>query len=638
MIHWLRVVYPLYVVAWWKRLSLDAGRVLGPIFQIEAMLTVRRARYYFLRAAYGFVLLFIMWTCYQSAHETGLGTLTLQSTARFATSFFYSFAAAQLTIAIAVTAAVTAGTIAEERERRTIEYLFATDLSNAEIVLGKLASRVLLVLVFLLAGLPVLSLALLFGGIDPGNLLQLFVVTASTVVASASFSMLVSVWAKRPRDAVVRAFILLMGLIVLPWLALFLSLLRPVVYQWLRSGIEPLVISNPFVFLVIMANIPFPVPAAPQEGWPGVAELSRNHALLSIFMLVLAIWRLRRVHLRETVQRVRKVMTAGMGRLLRPPLGKFPMVWKELFAEQAVSGMGLFSRLFVALLFLAMLAPLVRQFWRCMTGVYRLDDFQSLVGALTTVVGSLLLFVLSARAATSVTSEKERQSWDTLLSTPLSAWEIVLGKTLGNVFALRWVLGLMAVMWAMVIVLRPRAVGMALTMACTIAALCPLFVGMGLYFSLRCRSSTRAMCWSVLLTLFVGGGYLFFAAPLGSMLVRTRVIRPRQADSVMAGCAPYLIAWSGNREMRRPPDGIGTLPFLLSVAGYFIVGAGIFVHNVRAFDRLSGRPNRRRAYLPAVGEYRRAAEFSGECPSRLPISAHLNPNSTALTMSGEGQA
>ena len=56
-----------------------------------------------------------------------------------------------------MTPAVAAGGIASERQRRTIEYLFATDLSNGEIVLDKLCARLLTVGKLLLATLPVLA-------------------------------------------------------------------------------------------------------------------------------------------------------------------------------------------------------------------------------------------------------------------------------------------------------------------------------------------------------------------------------------------------------------------------------------------------------------------------------------------------
>src|SRR5262245_21036219 len=168
-------------IAWSKVLPHGTARVFGPIFQIESLITVRRARYYLLRAAYASILLFTLWVTYEGTYRNNSARLDLKTAAEFASSFFYSFAVVQLIVAATVTAAVTAGAIAEERERRTIEYLLATDLSNSEIVLGKLVSRLLLVLVFLLSGLPVLSLAGLFGGIDAEQLLQLSVATASTV-------------------------------------------------------------------------------------------------------------------------------------------------------------------------------------------------------------------------------------------------------------------------------------------------------------------------------------------------------------------------------------------------------------------------------------------------------------------------
>ena len=59
------------------------------------------------------------------------------------------------------------GTIAQERERRTMEYLYTTPLSNLEIIIGKLGGRVLQILYLVLSGVPVLALAMLLGGIAP---------------------------------------------------------------------------------------------------------------------------------------------------------------------------------------------------------------------------------------------------------------------------------------------------------------------------------------------------------------------------------------------------------------------------------------------------------------------------------------
>ena len=59
-----------------------------------------------------------------------------------------------------------ARSIAKERDRGTLEFLLATPMTNAEIVLGKLASCVVMVCATMAAGLPVVLLLHVLGGID----------------------------------------------------------------------------------------------------------------------------------------------------------------------------------------------------------------------------------------------------------------------------------------------------------------------------------------------------------------------------------------------------------------------------------------------------------------------------------------
>ena len=59
-----------------------------------------------------------------------------------------------------------AWSIAKERDRRTLEFLLATPMTNAEIVLGKLASCVVMACATMAAGLPVVLLLHVLGGID----------------------------------------------------------------------------------------------------------------------------------------------------------------------------------------------------------------------------------------------------------------------------------------------------------------------------------------------------------------------------------------------------------------------------------------------------------------------------------------
>ena len=82
----------------------------------------------------------------------------------------------------------------EERERRTIEYLFASTLTGSEIIFSKFLARTLHVAAQLAVGLPILALGMMLGGIQPTLLVAVFAVTFATLLATAALSIATSVW------------------------------------------------------------------------------------------------------------------------------------------------------------------------------------------------------------------------------------------------------------------------------------------------------------------------------------------------------------------------------------------------------------------------------------------------------------
>ena len=148
----------------------------GPIFNVELLTSARRPRYFVVRTIYASALLVVLWINYEGHGQLTSGyQATASQMAQRAATFFAMFSFIQLIAILLAGPAMIAGTIATERERRTIEYLFASQLSNAEIVLGKLAARLLHLLYLVAAGLPVLSMAMLMGGIEPAVLARVFV-------------------------------------------------------------------------------------------------------------------------------------------------------------------------------------------------------------------------------------------------------------------------------------------------------------------------------------------------------------------------------------------------------------------------------------------------------------------------------
>src|SRR6516225_5533744 len=128
---------------------------LGPVFAYEWLTATRRWQYYAGRSIYvGLLLagLVVVWWS-EAAYTTGWNLRTL---ALVGERFFYALVYTQLTVILLVAPAVTAGSVCVEKTRGTLLHLLVTDLSNAEIVLGKLATRLSTLVGLVSCALPVL--------------------------------------------------------------------------------------------------------------------------------------------------------------------------------------------------------------------------------------------------------------------------------------------------------------------------------------------------------------------------------------------------------------------------------------------------------------------------------------------------
>src|SRR5262249_11370707 len=176
----------------WVPLLSPGGRLLDwpgmEVFLFDLLRTTRRGRPAFLRGLYGLVLLaalggvFLRWF---GPGQLAPGRLFApgpqvppREVARFAAEFTAAFLLVQLAALLVLTPAATAGAVAEERQRRTLDGLLTSDLSGRAIVFGKAAAGWLQTLAVLFAGLPVLALLQWWGGVDLPVLLAGFAVAA----------------------------------------------------------------------------------------------------------------------------------------------------------------------------------------------------------------------------------------------------------------------------------------------------------------------------------------------------------------------------------------------------------------------------------------------------------------------------
>src|SRR6266852_9313603 len=146
--------------------------MLGPIFAREWLTLPRRPRHYLTRSFY----LLLLWVLALTAWQITVGweqAATLGDTARFGLFLFQVLTLyVQLPLLLFFSALSAAGTIAQEKDRRTFILLLLTDLRNYEIVLGKLFGSLLQIGLLLLGTVPVLGLLLLLGGVDYRQIIQ----------------------------------------------------------------------------------------------------------------------------------------------------------------------------------------------------------------------------------------------------------------------------------------------------------------------------------------------------------------------------------------------------------------------------------------------------------------------------------
>ncbi|ODU01055.1 MAG: hypothetical protein ABS79_02340 [Planctomycetes bacterium SCN 63-9] len=168
----------------------------GPIIAREALTAPRPFRYYLSRASFTTFLFIFLWTAWQSV----IGWRTINEVgviARFGGVVYGVVAILQLTLMLFFAPLFTAAAIAHEKDRRTFTLLLMTDLSDLEIVLGKLTAGLMNILMILGASVGVLSLCALFGGISFLQVANLFAVTAASGVAGGALGLLIALWRDR---------------------------------------------------------------------------------------------------------------------------------------------------------------------------------------------------------------------------------------------------------------------------------------------------------------------------------------------------------------------------------------------------------------------------------------------------------
>jgi ABC-type transport system involved in multi-copper enzyme maturation permease subunit len=499
--------------------------VVGPVFFYDLVRTARRGRQIGHRCFYLVLLvlflLLVMWS-----HDWGLGALltgirlSLNAQAELAQTIFNAIMSMQFAVVYLITPLYTASAITEEKERRTLDLLFTTELSDREIILGTLAARLGNITLLLLAGLPFLSLLEFLGGVDPNAVLAGYLVTGLMMLSLGCISITVSVHCRTSLAAVVWSYV--WALCFLPiYLPFFVAALRLPGGDGSVAGLAAVVAVLLTLFMhgiITMLCASMAIHDLRRRARPGNVSPSGQAVLPAPMPRPdLEPEMLRAPETMPAEDRSPLALTASRGgRPGRPPVSDHALLWKEMYAAPYIrpADPGVVHTWLSASSIVLLVLGIAALF---NTSGEVAAFSHGLIRSVGTPVSCFLLLVVAVSAAQRVSRERERRTLDSLLLLPVSRDAILFAKWLGSILTVRWLA------WALAGLLAIGLVSGGLSVAAV-----PLLIGgglvavtfvasLGLWFSTVCANTLRATLLTVLVALLgvLGPGALLHLAAVG---------------------------------------------------------------------------------------------------------------------------
>jgi ABC-type transport system involved in multi-copper enzyme maturation permease subunit len=432
--------------------------MLGPVFRREFAVAPRRERTYVGRFAFVAGLLALAAAAYQLMFNAepvrNLGDL-----ARFNAGLFPILSFLQLVVVVFFAALSSASAVSLEKDRRTLELLLLTNLSDVELVLGKLAASLLQMTMLLLAAVPYFFLSLWLGGVSDLQVLRVFAVTLASVLFAGSLGSTIAFWRERTFQTLALTTVMIVLLSALgellaqgwiarlPGLAFLDADAAALVSPWraLFVAVRPLDVAPPDLF--------------DRTGLFVLVAFTGAVALNLLAILMLRVWNPSREMIRASKEGDEDAVATtiwgrpiddpasssapsvpapsvpapsvkrggGAGRPGRSrPVWTNPILWREVRTQAYGRKM-----IVVRLAYLVVFALAAASVWSLVSGD-RLPSRWDLTPALAGVA-VLSWILVNAQAVTSITSERDLRALDVLLCTDLTPREFILGK-LGGAF------------------------------------------------------------------------------------------------------------------------------------------------------------------------------------------------------------
>jgi ABC-type transport system involved in multi-copper enzyme maturation permease subunit len=472
-------------------------------------------------------------------------------------------------IALVITPAVLAGSLAGEKERGTLGLLLTTRVNSWQIVNGRLGGKLAQVGMLLLAGVPLGFLLAELADLPMLAMLGLACLPLALAFGVGGASLAASALLRRGRDALLAVY-----------LAVFLGI--PLILMGAESyspeAGELAARINPFQSIGPLVWREDPIPAA-------LTMLIWGS--LGLIGLGVAAWRLRPACLRGLSGAAH---SRGSRRRRVPPVDeRRPMLWKELFIER-ISPLGRIGRWLgvsvgcilvgAGLGYTGLVAHGALWGTESEQAAFYAEWIGLMIAGSAVMVGYLIQLAVGLRAAVAISSERERGTWDGLLTSPLEGREIVVGKLCGSLHALRWLIAAAIWAWTLALIcgaMPAKAYIVQLLNAVVIGA---SMAAVGVRLSLATATAAKSMALTVAAWLVLMAAFSLLALVIvGTGSLAIVLVWLSLNGYMLNGANPF--AWS--------PISFENAWIVTKLGLYLALTALVVIESRYRFDRIAGR-------------------------------------------------
>lgn len=486
----------------------------------------KRAKHAWTRGLYLAVLIAVVLL----AGQLSSGQTSLAELAKVSTQTFVSVSIVQLALMCFIAPLFAAGAITQEKDGNTFAILLTTPLSNGQIVLGSLLSRMYFVWVLLLSGLPIFCISMIYGGVTSAEVFESFALAAMTALVTGALAIMIGMAKVGTRRTIfsflvgVAVYLLAVGLIGMfsPWGALPEA--RPGTSGWTMSWLAPV---HPFLALfVVTGKTPAPALADVHHyGWPGRWLLAYPQygylvitGLLSVLFVLLSLAFVRRGQKEGENTLLNRVFEffarKDLGERRRKPrrVWSNPVAWREAATKASAGGRSVSRWFFIGGGVAAGLLLLIAA-RNGMWGI-TMPAIRSWLAGLLWIEFAVILLVVTSTAASALTREKESLTMELLLATRLTSNYICAGMLQGLVrFVLPMIAAPLITLAVFVLVDLLSAPQLRTGVPAEAVLLAPLLMTavtavaaiIGLQFSLTSKKTVQAVMWSTVVVIVVTG-------------------------------------------------------------------------------------------------------------------------------------